>query len=38
MKKLTLLIFLGLGFLLATAQEYNDNDQIKKSGVLTFSF
>lgn len=28
MKKLTLLIFLGLGFLLASAQEYEDNDQI----------
>ena len=28
MKKLTLLIFLGLGFLLATAQEYDDNDRI----------
>lgn len=28
MKKLTLTIFLGLGFLLATAQDYNENDQI----------
>ena len=28
MKKLTLLIFLGLGFLCATAQEYKENDQI----------
>jgi len=28
MKKLTLTIFLGLGFLLATAQDYKENDQI----------
>jgi hypothetical protein len=48
MKKLTLLIFLGLGFLLATAQEYNDNDQISTIfsknrrnggyGALSFSY
>ena len=28
MKKLSLLIFLGLGFLLASAQDYNDNEKI----------
>lgn len=48
MKKLTFLIFLGLGFLLATAQEYNDNDQISTIfsknrrnggyGALSFSY
>jgi hypothetical protein len=48
MKKLTLLIFLGLGFLLASAQEYTDNDQIstifsknRKNGgygALSFSY
>ena len=48
MKKLTLLIFLGLGFLLASAQEYHDNDQISTIfsknrrnggyGALSFSY
>ena len=48
MKKLSLLIFLGLGFLLASAQEYEDNDQIstifskgRKNGgygALSFSY
>jgi len=48
MKKLTLLIFLGLGFLLATAQENNENDQISTIfsknrrnggyGALSFSY
>jgi len=48
MKKLSLLIFLGLGFLLASAQDYNDNDQIstifskgRKNGgygALSFSY
>jgi hypothetical protein len=48
MKKLTLLIFLGLGFLMTTAQEYNENDQISTIfsknrrnggyGALSFSY
>lgn len=48
MKQLTLLILLGFGFLLATAQENNDNDQIstifsknRKNGgygALSFSY
>lgn len=48
MKKLTLLIFLGLGFLLASAQDNNDKDQISTIfskdrrnggyGALSFSY